>query len=279
MGRNRVVSNERTNLFNDIHFLFAGEEYCDSGYQFGPAVRPNFIIHFIVSGKGYYQFDGQTYQLSQNQGFVIFPDKLTTYWADEEDPWHYVWIGFTGTKSHQYMTEVGVSLEYPIIKLTHMNQFQRLINTILNRQDEVMTHFYFQSVLNQVFHDMRVHRDDPLHQIENKKYSQYTHQVLHYIENHYTHPFTVTDMAKDLFVNRCYLSRVFKEETGMTLKDYMNHFRITRARDLLIITNYSYTDIAQQLGYESYNSFYKMFRKITGETPSVYRHGQHLESL
>ncbi|MTV19543.1 hypothetical protein FMF07_02240 [Staphylococcus delphini] len=56
MGKSRVVSNERTNLFNDIHFLFAGEEYCDSGYQFGPAVRPNFIIHFIVSGKGYYQF-------------------------------------------------------------------------------------------------------------------------------------------------------------------------------------------------------------------------------
>ncbi|UXR37938.1 AraC family transcriptional regulator [Staphylococcus simulans] len=268
----RVVSSERTHLFSELHFLFAGEEHCESGYRFGPAVRPNYIIHYVVSGKGYYEFNGQIYKLSAQQAFVIFPNKSSVYWADKEEPWHYVWIGFTGLKSEDYVNEVGISMAYPVINFKEDNRCRDLIYNVLNRhKTSVSDYFFFQSVLYDFLHEIQQNRHSIVGVNEMPEYSKYTHQSLQYIENNYSQPFTITEMAESLYVNRSYLSRIFKQEVGVTLKEYINNFRITRARELLVITDHSYTEIAQLVGYESYNSFYKVFKQKTGDTPSVYR--------
>lgn len=275
MEKYRVVSSERTHLFKDMHFLFAGEEYCKAGYRFGPAVRPNYIIHYIISGTGYYEFNGQVYKLSANQSFVIFPDKSSVYWADEADPWHYIWIGFTGVSSDEAIQQMGISVTFPIINFKKHNRCQEIVLKVLDNQTtSISAHFLFQSVLFDFLNEILLSRLSISKPQTAPEYSRYIHESLQYIENNYNHPFTISEMAEALFVNRSYLSRIFHQELGITLKEYINNFRITRARELLVITDYAYSEIAHQIGYESYNSFYKAFRQITGETPSTYRSKQ-----
>ena len=80
----------------DLKILFSGKAVCESLYSFGPAVRPNYIIHIVTKGKGRYQLDNESYEVTAGQGFIIPPDTRTFYQADKEDPWSYYWIGFEG---------------------------------------------------------------------------------------------------------------------------------------------------------------------------------------
>ena len=56
-------------------------------HSFGPAVRPHYLIHFILNGKGIFQKGDKTYHLETGQGFFIEPDELTFYQADAKEPW------------------------------------------------------------------------------------------------------------------------------------------------------------------------------------------------
>ena len=76
------MDNVRFKLFNDQMFSdcfinFAGQEKCSPGHRFGPAIRPCYIIHYILSGKGKFFCDNVEYDLCENQAFLIEPNAMT----------------------------------------------------------------------------------------------------------------------------------------------------------------------------------------------------------
>ena len=88
-GRFSVFPHEN---FVDLFLVQFGWEQCESLYSYGPHVRNNYLFHYIISGKGHLevrQRDGsvRTYPLRAGQGFLICPNQVTTYCADEKDPW------------------------------------------------------------------------------------------------------------------------------------------------------------------------------------------------
>ena len=74
-----------------------GFQKCDSLYQWGPGVRDHYLIHYIMNGKGVYCVNNQTYHLSAGDCFLVYPNTEVVYYADNEDPWEYAWVGFTGS--------------------------------------------------------------------------------------------------------------------------------------------------------------------------------------
>ncbi len=85
------------------------------------------------------------------------------------------------------------------------------------------------------------------------------------------------EIARSVFRNPAYLSRLFRKETGMSLTDYIAQVKIERAKRLLAETNDKISHIAESLGYVHFSYFAKLFRKIAGVTPQDYRkHNQHL---
>ena len=75
---------------------FCGSENCPPRHAYGPAVRPHYLLHVILKGRGIYQYKGQTYALSAGDAFLIPPAEVTYYQADEREPWSYAWVGFDG---------------------------------------------------------------------------------------------------------------------------------------------------------------------------------------
>lgn len=92
-----------------------------------------------------------------------------------------------------------------------------------------------------------------------------------YISAHYHETLTLELLAEHFYVNKSYLSRVFKEITGFTVHEYLNVNRIKASQRLLISGRSSITDISEQLGYESITYFEKIFKKFTGLTPREFR--------
>ncbi|HHV39597.1 MAG TPA: helix-turn-helix transcriptional regulator [Tepidimicrobium sp.] len=96
-------------------------------------------------------------------------------------------------------------------------------------------------------------------------------KAVDYIENNYSEPLSLDDMAKYLNLNKSYLSHLFKKETAKTYSQIVNEIRIEKSKDLIINTNLSILEVALSVGYNNQNYFNMVFKKITGITPLNYR--------
>lgn len=96
-------------------------------------------------------------------------------------------------------------------------------------------------------------------------------EVAAYIVENYNQPLSLESIAAHFYINKCYLSRIFKEATGFTVNEYLNMNRIRQARHMLVNTGASITAISEALGYDSITYFERVFRQYTDLSPSHYR--------
>ncbi|MFK7693793.1 helix-turn-helix domain-containing protein [Paenibacillus sp. HJGM_3] len=97
------------------------------------------------------------------------------------------------------------------------------------------------------------------------------HFALEYMETHYTKDVTLDIVAGKLNITPGYLSTYYKEKTGNNFIDTLNEIRIKKAAEILRQTDLRIQDIAEQVGYLNMNSFYRMFKKFMGITPTDFR--------
>jgi two-component system response regulator YesN len=93
-----------------------------------------------------------------------------------------------------------------------------------------------------------------------------------YLDQHYAGEVSVEDVARSAFISPSRLSHVFKDATGMSLIDYLTQIRIDRAQHLLAETDRTVAEICFELGIQSPTYFTRLFRRMTGTSPSQYRH-------
>ena len=96
-------------------------------------------------------------------------------------------------------------------------------------------------------------------------------QVEQYVEGNYRNKITLDDIADTLHVNRSYLSRFYKNKTGVNLFDAILNKRIEAAKDYLRNTDMKTYEISEAVGVEDAGYFSKMFKKITGVSPKEFR--------
>ena len=105
--------------------------------------------------------------------------------------------------------------------------------------------------------------DDPRHrQIE---------QIACYIAENCCSPLSLNSIAEQFYMNKCYLSRIFKEITGFTVNGYLHARRIQKARSLLIQNSMNISEVAEAAGHENLTYFERVFKKHTGMSPLEYR--------
>ena len=138
--------------FKDLFLCFCGYAQCQPFHYFGPAVRPNYLIHFILDGKGTYQVGEKKYALQAGQGFVIEPEVLTYYQADGNDPWTYLWIGFGGRRAAEYIADIGLNSSQLIFQSEYGKELKRILLQMLKVRDfGASSQYYLQSLLYEFF--------------------------------------------------------------------------------------------------------------------------------
>lgn len=101
-------------------------------------------------------------------------------------------------------------------------------------------------------------------------YSRHVSQAIHFILERYQGYITLEMAAGAIGLNPSYLSRLFKEETQYTFSEYVNRVRIDAGKKLLESGQYSIKQISSQVGFSTYNYFFKVFKELTGMTPHAY---------
>jgi two-component system response regulator YesN len=96
-------------------------------------------------------------------------------------------------------------------------------------------------------------------------------QALNYIHNNFSTDISLDQVADTAGISKYHFSRLFKEMTGLTYISYLNRIRIEQAKKLLNDDALSITDTGYAVGYSDLTHFERIFRKLTGTTPSQYR--------
>ncbi|WP_455503792.1 response regulator transcription factor [Blautia sp.] len=97
------------------------------------------------------------------------------------------------------------------------------------------------------------------------------HQIDQYVEKNYCKKITLDDIADSLHVNRSYLSRYYKNKTGINLFDEILNRRVEKAKEYLSTTGLRTYEVSEAVGVEDAGYFSKMFKKITGVSPKEFR--------
>ena len=106
---------------------------------------------------------------------------------------------------------------------------------------------------------------------EKKKSYETVRKVIQYIENNYSSDLSNKTIGEYFHFNPSYLNRIFKENTGDTLHNFLVRYRMNLAMDLLHTTNLPVNEIASTIGFSDIPHFIKSFKKQTGKTPGEYR--------
>jgi AraC-like DNA-binding protein len=94
--------------------------------------------------------------------------------------------------------------------------------------------------------------------------------VYQYIHTHYNQTPDVNTVAASVHLSTPAFCRYFKKQTNLTFTDFVNQYRITQAKTLLL-QDISVSEACYEVGFESLSYFNKLFKKITGENPSAFR--------
>ncbi|WP_143318039.1 response regulator [Clostridium sp. HBUAS56017] len=104
------------------------------------------------------------------------------------------------------------------------------------------------------------------------KYSKKVSDCINYInKNLYNPSLSLTDIATNINVHKVYLCRIFKEETGENVTQYILKARIEKSKEIILSTNYKLYEVSAKLGFSSPQQFSILFKKVTGITPNQFR--------
>jgi AraC-like DNA-binding protein len=108
--------------------------------------------------------------------------------------------------------------------------------------------------------------DSPLH--------QKIAEIANYIRANYMKPLTLSHLSGRFYISTYYLSRAFKEISGFSFVEYLNHVRIQEAKRLLLETDWKVLKISEEVGFESIAHFGRVFKQMVHLSPMQYRRVQ-----
>ena len=270
--------------FVDLGLFQFGWERCTPAHSFGPAARNHYLFHYILSGTGTLMADDskgvtQTYSIKSMQGFMIFPNQITTYVADKQLPWEYVWLEFDGLRVKSLLDAIGLSLDKPVYHARNKSLREDMANEMLyisRHKDEspfhLIGHLYlFLDYLLRSAADEQLEHGSKLREF-------YIHEALTYIEHNFQNEITIEDIAGVCGLNRTYFGKIFKEALGKTPQEFLLNYRMLKAAELLKLTSLSIGDVGLAVGYANQMHFSRAFKNNYGISPREWRYQNHINN-
>ncbi|MCI8749193.1 MAG: AraC family transcriptional regulator [Lachnospiraceae bacterium] len=264
--------------FIDMGLYQFGWEQCDPSHSFGPAARNHFLFHYVISGTGLLiamNSNGESvqYSIKSGQGFMLFPQQICTYIADSKIPWEYAWLEFDGLRVKQTLEMAGLNINNPVYKARYKDIAQTMKDEMLyivNHKDaspfHLIGHLYlFIDALLRSSNSTQITKGNTLRDF-------YIKEAISYIEQNFQNEITIENIAKFCGLNRSYFGKIFHENIGKTPQEFLISYRMTKAAELLKLTDLQVADIGNAVGYPNQLHFSRAFKNVYGKPPRQWRY-------
>ncbi|MGO4543454.1 helix-turn-helix domain-containing protein [Paenibacillus sp. 2TAB23] len=247
-------------------------------------------ILYIHKGTGSVIVDQKTYEMRQGLLFYFQPYQLHKVYASvsEETPYvrtvihfepHYFedsLLAFPRHRKHyeqlwkERIRESGMDLH------ASANFIEHVISTFAKSKgqekgfDEEDMNMLMLQLVHVLMNNLEKIKEPALKEKNSRSFT-YSEQMMQWIEEHYSEEIRLDDLAESLHLSKYHLSRLFQQETGSSLSDYILARRIKQACRLLYGTAYSVEHISTLVGYPNASYFIRLFKRVMGTTPLKYR--------
>jgi len=226
-------------------------------------------IVLVAEGDIAVEVAGENHVLCKNDVAVIFPGQLHSYHTCTDNSTLRIII-FNPIILKDFFKELEhYRPEIPFLRSTEADAdiylaFDRLYRKDLdNHPAEKLA--WIQLIMAMILPKLKM--------IKNTDMGEYDliYRIIDYLSSHYTEHITLDDLAKELHVNKYYLSHTFSSKLNSSFPDYLNRLRCDHAQMLLSSTNEHIATVGELSGFETQRTFNRVFKLHTGMTPNEYR--------
>lgn len=264
-----------------INLYQVGEIGCEGDFKIVEHLQICHEITYIISGEGYVYTDSRAVKASAGDVFLTRKGQMHAIQADKQSVMRYYYLAFdfnseADSKPYSLIKDLFLLRDDLMEKdtLEIDKSFSRLISELYYMSDfsNEMINSYIEQILLLVCR-LFLHRDTakytPIKSIKPVGYTVYA--VLRYINENIYNIESINTMARDLGYCDSYLSRIFKKRMGMTLQSYITMKKMEKAVEMIEQDDFTITEIAIRLHFESLQSFSKSFKRTLGISPLEYK--------
>ena len=258
----------------ELFVTTCGREACAPGHRYGPAVRRYHLMHLVASGCGDFDNGRGRWRLRAGQGFMIFPDEVTVYAADDALPWDYTWVGFSGDGVAALAAAAGISPDRPVFDLrgyaaTALDICHALCGDMaLLEQGQQAAQG---SLMRLMAYVAQARSDSSPQRSGDSGRDSWQRAQWAMRANFERADYRVEDVASFVGLSRSQLFRVCRRYGGRSPQQMLSQLRLSRAKQLLSGTGLTLAEVAASSGYASAARLGEVFRDALGMTPTEYR--------
>lgn len=238
--------------------------------------RPNgdwaFTLLYCLDGAGTLETAQGKYAISRGTVALLRPFEFHAYQADQGNPWSYYWIHFNGTVAQQYHDVLTGGGKQVCIAIESNLRFVENFEKILGIFQE--GHAYKNLV--QASAAMHQLLGDLFGQICQRSAPQESaaariERTLAMMRQNLSAHVSIHELAASVGMSHAYFTLQFRRHTGQSPRSYFNRQRIAKACEYLAATDTKVDNVARLVGFEDPFYFCRLFKRITQQTPTVYR--------
>jgi AraC-like DNA-binding protein len=238
---------------------------CTPEWRIKPHIVSRYDVTYLIKGSARYMINGKTHELSAgdvlclHEGLkkeaVTYPDRLM----------HCFSVNF------QLNRFSGEQIFPPLLMINHIGIRDDIIRYFHEFTDTWIDHLPGYGIKSQGLLLLILHRLLELTVYKSTNSWDFRiEQAARYIAQNFAKRLTVKKLAAQANLNDAYFGSLFKQETGLSINQYVAKIRIRNAENILRSGVYKVKDVAEQCGYKDMYYFYKQFKAITGLPPSKY---------
>ncbi|MFP4510357.1 MAG: AraC family transcriptional regulator [Spirochaetota bacterium] len=237
-----------------------------------PFGYPSYVWLQCISGSGDLDIEGQSFDVRPGNGFLIYPGVTHHYRATGDEPWRVDWIAFEGNSVAGVLDSIGRSTPgiYSVVHQERISvELHRALGLLLSKSDPRGEE------CSAIVYTVLMLLARLTHSRDEEPYVAYHYRlvpVFRYIDEHYSQPLQIADLAEHIAVSPQYLCRLFRTYLNSRPFEYVASVRITKSKQLLIESpEMRIRDVAHAVGYDNESYFGTVFRRSEGVTPTRFR--------
>lgn len=261
----KTLFEKHTELFKgNVGLYYCGKRINTQNHVYGPEIRSHFLIVAVENGKAVLHSNTGDINFGNGDILVMFPNEKIYYHT--QTSWSIKWLGVSGSLVESVFFSLGITGKNPIFSPENFNELLHTIDLIYNTDQDgsLKSVCKTQSLLYDFF--------SLLYSNNNKKsFPDPITSAKKIIKYNYNSDLCVNAIAKSLFLDSAYFSRLFRKEVGISPKKYILNLRLNKAKELLKKSEYSIKEIALTTGFKDPLYFSKIFKDKTGVPPGEYK--------
>ena len=229
-------------------------------------------ILYITEGKGSFasQSLGKEVEITAGTFIMLFPGEWHNYYPDKEIGWKEYWIGFR-CNDEAFPASYGFSKNFPVIRIGHHSAVSALFEESCNavEQEKSGMQIYLSGIIMHILGLVNYLNKNITSDASALTAKIRNAQLL--LKERCEENLSVQDLASELGMGYTWFRRKFKQYAGVSPGQYLLQQKHLRAKELLINSSLSISEIGFRLGFENMSQFSTFFKKFEGLSASSYR--------